>query len=138
MFHVLEHLKDPIEYLINLKSLLAENGVIVIEVPNANDALLSLYGCEKFSDFTYWESHLFLFDNTTLTTLVKRAGLKIRFLEQIQRYPLSNTMYWLSKGKPGGHREWAMLSNSTLDREYENTLARLGIADTIVAIVEPE
>ena len=44
-------------------------------------------------------------------------------------------MYWLAKGKPGGHKEWAMLSNERLDAEYESTLSRLGIADTIVSVV---
>lgn len=136
LFHVLEHLEDPIEYLTGLADMLSDTGVMVIEVPNADDALLSLYECDKFADFTYWESHLYLYNNMTFTSLIEKAGLKIRFLGQIQRYPLSNTMYWLTKGKPGGHKEWAMLSNERLDREYESALARLGIADTIISIVE--
>lgn len=135
LFHVLEHLEDPITYLRGLEELLTDDGVMVIEVPNADDALLSLYECEKFADFTYWESHLYLYNNTTFRMLMDKANLRIRFLGQIQRYPLSNTMYWLAKGKPGGHKEWAMLSNERLDSEYESALARLGIADTIIAVV---
>ncbi len=42
-------------------------------------------------------------------------------------------MLWLSEGKPGGHQKWSFLSNTELDREYENVLAELGIADTIIA-----
>lgn len=135
LFHVLEHLENPIDYLQELKDLLSDRGTIIIEVPNADDALLSLYESESFADFTYWESHLYLYNNATFTKLMKCAGLKIQFLGQIQRYPLSNTLYWLAKGRPGGHKEWAMLSNERLDCEYESALARLGIADTIIGIV---
>ena len=135
LFHVLEHLEDPIEYLQKLSVLLVDDGVMIIEVPNADDALLSLYDCDMFADFTYWESHLYLYNNVTFTRLIDKAGLKIRFLGQIQRYSLSNTMYWLSRGKPGGHKDWAMLSNEKLDKEYESALARLGIADTIMAVI---
>ena len=136
LFHVLEHLENPIDYLQELKSLLSEGGKIIIEVPNADDALLSLYESDEFANFTYWESHLYLYNNTTFSELMKQAGLKIQFLGQIQRYPLSNTFYWLAKGKPGGHKEWAMLSNEKLDAEYESQLAKLGIADTIMAVVK--
>ena len=136
LFHVLEHLKDPIKILKGLKEVLSENGKIVIEVPNANDALLAVYENKCFSDFTYWESHLYLYDNITLKMLMDKAGLKVKFLTQIQRYPLSNTLYWLAKGKPGGHKIWSMLSNEILDREYENQLVKLGIADTLMAVVE--
>ena len=136
LFHVLEHLENPIDYLSGLKDLLSEGGRMIIEVPNAADALLSLYESEVFADFTYWESHLYLYNNTTFAELMKQVGLKIQFLGQIQRYPLSNTLYWLAKRKPGGHKVWAMLSSERLDAEYESMLARLGIADTIIAVVE--
>ena len=136
LFHVMEHLEDPFYYLEKLGMLLSDEGIMIIEIPNADDALLSLYNNDDFADFTYWESHLYLYNNNTFTSLMNKAGLKIRFLGQIQRYPLSNALYWLSKGKPGGHKEWSMLSNERLDVEYENTLAKLGIADTIIAVVE--
>jgi len=37
MFHVLEHIVDPIQFLIDLKPLLKEKGKIYIEVPNVDD-----------------------------------------------------------------------------------------------------
>lgn len=136
MFHVLEHLDNPVEMLEKMKSLLKPDGVMIIEVPNADDALLSLYENVSFADFTFWSAHLYLYTNATLKSLIAKVGLKTRFVGQIQRYPLSNTLYWLAKGKPGGHKNWSMLSNERLDREYEAQLARLGIADTIMAVVE--
>ncbi len=136
LFHVLEHLPDPIGILCKLKQLLNHDGVMIIEVPNADDALLSLYNCKDFADFTYWESHIYLYNRETFRKLMEKAGLKVKFLEQIQRYPLSNTLYWLSKGLPGGHKQWSMLSDDALDKQYERQLANLGIADTIIAMIE--
>ena len=43
LFHVLEHFKDPRDILVRLSKLLNKGGRIIIEVPNSNDALLSLY-----------------------------------------------------------------------------------------------
>ena len=138
MFHVLEHIEKPLEILEKLKMLLKDKGKMIIEVPNADDVLLSLYESEAFADFTYWEAHLYLYNNETLRELMRQARLKVCFQGQIQRYSLSNTLYWLAKGKPGGHKEWAMLSNEDIDRLYGEHLANLGIADTIVAVVEIE
>ena len=98
--------------------------------------MISLYGCKAFEDFTYWSPHLFLYNNHTIRVLLERNGFKIRFLGQVQRYPLSNTLYWLAKGKPGGHKEWMMLSDESIDRAYGERLANLGIADTIMVIAE--
>jgi len=136
LFHVLEHLADPIDMLKKLGNHLSADGKMIIEVPNADDVLLSLYGSKAFADFTYWVCHLYLFTNKTLTELIHKAGLQISFIQQIQRYPLSSHLYWLSNGKPGGRRKWAALNDDALDKIYGDRLANLGVADTIIIVVE--
>ena len=135
MWHVLEHLDDPVPVLRGLSDMLTDNGSLLIEVPNADDALISLYESDAFKDFTYWECHLYLYTTETLKRLVDMAGLKVNFITQYQRYPLSNHLYWLTKGKPGGHIVWNMIRDEALDKAYGAKLARLGIADTIIAEV---
>ena len=110
-FHVFEHLSDPIYILSQLSNLLSKRGEIIIEVPNANDALLTFYKNSDFSDFTYWSQHLFLYNEININELVKKAGLKLNWVKQIQRYKLSNHLYWLSNGKPGGHNVWKVLND---------------------------
>ncbi len=133
-FHVIEHIKEPLEILENLKSLLEDNGKLIIEVPNANDALLTIYKSEPFSHFTYWSCHLYLYTSHTLNLLAKKAGLKVEFIKHIQRYPLSNHLYWLSQSKPGGHQIWGnFLDSEELTKAYENQLATLQATDTIIA-----
>jgi 2-polyprenyl-3-methyl-5-hydroxy-6-metoxy-1,4-benzoquinol methylase len=132
MFHVLEHIKDPIAILNILKSKLKPGGKIIVEVPNADDALLTLYKSKAFSCFTYWSPHLYLYNSATLSMLAKKAGFSISCIKQRQRYPLSNHLYWLAKEKPGGHIEWNFLNNQDLAKSYENALASIGKCDTIV------
>ncbi|WP_289686459.1 class I SAM-dependent methyltransferase [Helicobacter rodentium] len=134
-FHVIEHLQDPIEILQQLASLLKENGKMIIEVPNANDALLTIYHNKAFQEFTYWSPHLYLYNTHTLRKLGEKAGLKVEFVKGIQRYPLSNTLYWLAKGKPAGQKIWGnFLDNKILQESYEASLASVGATDTLIAL----
>ena len=130
-FHVFEHLKDPLQTLEELEKLLCDDGQIIIEVPNANDALLSLYNCKSFADFTYWSQHLFLFNEKTIKMLIEKSSFKINWIKQIQRYPLSNHLYWLSKNSPGGHEVWNFFDNK-INKLYTSALAKRGLCDTII------
>ncbi len=132
-FHVLEHLPDPRDMLMQFKKFLAPSGNITIEVPSADDALLTLYNSEPFSRFTYWSCHLYLFNAHTLSVLAKQAGLRVKYISHVQRYPLSNHLYWLAKGMPGGHNHWGFLDSPGLTAAYENTLALIGKTDTVIA-----
>ncbi len=133
LFHVLEHIADPVDILGRLLEKLAPGGSMIVEVPNANDALLTLYENEEFSRFTYWSPHLFLYTASTLEMLGKKAGLKVNYIKQVQRYPLSNHLHWLAKGKPGGHKTWSFLDSEELHTAYEKQLAAIGCCDTIIA-----
>ena len=133
MFHVLEHVKDPIVILSRLAEKLDDNGNIIVEVPSADDALLRLYKNDNFSRFAYRGCHLFIFTNATISSVAQKAGLKVDYIKQIQRYPLSNHLYWLADGKPGGHKAWSFLDSPELHSAYERQLASLNLCDTIVA-----
>lgn len=132
LFHALEHLPDPKATLIELSELLKSKGEIIIEVPNADDALLTVYNSEAFSDFTYWSCHLFLFTIKTLKDLASQVNLKVNYIKQVQRYPLSNHLFWLAKGKPDGHNQWKFFDSKELSQAYESQLRTLGKCDTIV------
>ena len=134
-FHVVEHLKNPKQILKDLSQLLTENGEMIVEVPNSDDALLTLYENRTFQNFTYWSQHLFLFNAKTMASLVKQSGLGLNWIKHIQRYPLSNHLYWLSKNKPGGQNIWSFLNNNRLDVEYEYQLSLKGKTDTIMASI---
>ena len=122
--------------LTSLAGSLKPNGRMIVEVPNANDVLLTMYDCDAFQRFTYWSQHLFLFNAATLEMLARQAGLRVVAVQHYQRYPLSNHLHWLSQGKPGGHQRWAFLDTPELAGAYANTLAALGKTDTLIAHLE--
>ncbi|AXI01236.1 class I SAM-dependent methyltransferase [Sporosarcina sp. PTS2304] len=136
LFHVLEHLINPQEILVELQNYLNPNGIIIIEVPNADDALLTLYKSEEFANFTYWSCHVVLYNAATLKMLIDKCSLNVNYIKQIQRYPLSNHLYWLSKKSPGGHQKWSFLDKVILNTEYESMLAAIGKCDTLFAEVK--
>lgn len=135
-FHVIEHLPDPRAMLASLAGSLKPNGRMIVEVPSADDALLTLYDCDAFQRFTYWSQHLFLFNASTLEMLARQAGLKVVAVQHYQRYPLSNHLHWLSQCQPGGHQRWAFIDTPELASAYANTLAALGKTDTLIAHLE--
>lgn len=135
MFHVLEHIADPKSLLLEIKKYLKPNGILIIEVPNSEDALITLYENEAFKKFTYWSCHLILYNDSTLTNLLQQVGFSRYTIKQIQRYPLSNHLFWLSQGLPGGHKELSVLNEVELNNRYADALASIGKCDTIIAEV---
>ena len=132
LFHVFEHLKEPREWLRIISEHLKDGGVLFIEVPNSNDALLSLYKCDDFADFTYWSAHLYLYTIDSLTMIINDNGsFDIESDGQVQRYPLANHLYWLASGKPGGQKVWGKLSSKELEKQYYMALSELGLCDTL-------
>jgi len=83
MFHVLEHLNYPIEYLSNLKPLLNKSGVLIIEVPNSDDIQLKK---EKYSKQFWQLAHLHYFNPSTLRLTLKSAGFSKIKIKGVQRY----------------------------------------------------
>lgn len=136
LFHVLEHLTEPIETLkqIRLKLKQAGQGTLIIEVPNARDFLLSFLEFEPFMKFTFWSEHLILHTRESLRLFLSEAGFNNVVIRGVQRYPLSNHLHWLRHGKPGGHKAWAILNNPELLEVYESTLNSIDATDTLVAV----
>ena len=132
LFHVFEHLSNPREWLNKFAEFLIDGGTLFIEVPNGNDALLSLYESKDFADFTYWSAHLYLYTRAGLTKLINDGGqFDIELEGQVQRYPLANHLYWLTKHKPGGHKHWDFLNSHSLNDEYKKVLETRWLCDTL-------
>lgn len=111
--------------------------MLIIEVPNSNDVLLSLYECNKFADFTYWSEHLFLYTSHSLQRVVESIDCyEVVLSTQVQRYPLSNHLFWLAKGLPGGQEKWQSLNSAELNAAYEDKLKELSMCDTLYMVLK--
>ncbi|EFS8146330.1 class I SAM-dependent methyltransferase [Campylobacter jejuni] len=134
LFHCIAHIHDPIMLLKRLSEKLKKNGKIIIETPNANDALLDIYKNKGFSNFTYQKCMLYHFNKYSLYQIARKSSLDIDFIKHIQRYPLSNTLYWLNNNLPAGQKYWgSIIDNKNLQNAYEATLASIGATDTLFA-----
>lgn len=135
MFHVLEHIEDPVGFLTEVKKKLSSSGKLIIEVPNVNDILVSTYKIPDHLDF-YWEiAHKYYFSKESLKEVLDRAGYRSD-IHPLQRYDLSNHMYWMQYGKPGGQGHYNTVFTPSLLSEYSRCLKSRFLCDTIYAIAE--
>lgn len=136
MFHVLEHIDDPLKILHEIKRTLHPQGRLIVEVPHARDFLIETLKPGAFLDFTFWSEHLVLHTRQTLTGLLKAAGFTNISMRGFQRYGLENHLHWLAKEKPGGHDKWAWMKSEALNHEYESMLQSIDQTDTIIAVAD--
>jgi len=132
LFHVLEHLSNPIETLNEIKKYMHKETILIIEVPSANDILINKYNCEKFKDFTFWSEHLCLYTNETLSNVLSNVNFTNITINNEQRYNIFNHLYWITNNKPGGHKIWNC-NEQNLIESYNNYLKNNNYTDTLLA-----
>lgn len=134
LFHVLEHFKNPKNIINNLKKHLKKDGKLIIEIPNTNDALLSFYKCEKFSDFTHWKCHLFGFNEKNIKKMLAEFNFSKIKIKKVQRYGFLNHIYWIFKGKPNGANILNRFDSVIINYLYCTFLKLFSKTDTLVII----
>ncbi|MCP3851067.1 MAG: class I SAM-dependent methyltransferase [Gammaproteobacteria bacterium] len=132
MFHVFEHIREPISFLKQCQSILKNNGQIVIEVPCSSDPLLTLYNCKEFKDFIFQPMHPMVYNEKSLDYIFSKSGFKKEKVIYHQRYGLENHLSWFKNKKPGGDKILSEIFKSNI--EYKSTLEQLKNTDTIFYI----
>jgi 2-polyprenyl-3-methyl-5-hydroxy-6-metoxy-1,4-benzoquinol methylase len=82
MFHVLEHVEEPVELLRQLAERLVEPGLIVLEVPNIASAM-ARRRAETWGAVQPDNLHIAQFTPSTLSSAVQRAGFEIVAVDTI-------------------------------------------------------
>lgn len=97
MGHILEHVKNPILILKRAKKWLKKNGIILIDVPNANSLhrqagvkMGLLKKCTDLNESDIKVGHRRVYTIKTLQKDIKKAGLKIKKIGGVFLKPLSN------------------------------------------------
>lgn len=134
LFHVLEHMSDPILFLKNIKNLTNTGGIIICEVPNVREMLLD--NCKEYNDFYWIRAHLNYFSSKTLLDCLKKAGFKNVAIKFEQRYGLINLCNWLTAGKPQIEKPVFEINEAykPVEAFYRQNLESLGRSDAIIAI----
>lgn len=134
LFHVLEHIIDPIKFLKTLRTSLKKDGKLIIEVPNLDDLLLEYN--RSYADFYWQRAHLFYFSKDRLIEIMNKAGFTKYKIYFEQRYGIENFMNWNTFKKPQidkpSHR-----TNSNykwLEDFYKSYLIDSERADTLIIV----
>ncbi len=81
LWHVLEHLHDPLRYLNWINKALKENGVLLIALPNCNS-----HDAKKFKQ--YWAAydvprHLWHFEPETFQKYIEKFGFQLKLIKRL-------------------------------------------------------
>lgn len=151
-----EHVEDPVHFLKSLKPYLKEGGMVYFEVPNLQEATLSLYRNRAYDDFYYREAHLFYYDPATFARMMKKGGYRGR-VSPFQWYNVVNQMHWILANAPqtsgyDGLREPVLVTEESVppqtrrafndwirkaDREYKSLLEKHFVSDQMVFVGKP-
>lgn len=136
-FFVLEHIREPAAFIAATLNLLAPGGTLVIEIPNAQDPLRTLYPVEAFGKF-YWSiAHPWYFTAKSFEYLLRdKCGLNQFEIMGDQRYDIGNHTRWLLEGKSGGQGRLGAVFDKEFDGHFRRCLVRSGHCDTLVAFIK--
>lgn len=134
LFHVLEHIADPILFLNGLKPLLKKTGKIYIEVPNVDDIMVKTFRCDAYMDYYYKKAHLYNFNETGLNYIFEHCDLSYD-IRHIQRYDISNHFYWLANKNPGGKGYYKNILSDQVNEAYVKSLIDAKQSDTLFAVI---
>lgn len=94
LFQVIEHIKNPLNYLEAAKKLLKKNGILLITTPNNQSPLRHLFG-PNWSVYQV-PSHYFFYSNKSLERLLKAAGFS-NFKIKIDHFRFFSSDYVLQR-----------------------------------------
>ena len=100
LYHVLEHLDRPLEYLTEAHRLLRDDGLLVVEVPDSSAPAFRALGRRSFT-FDH-PHHLFFFTPQPLRALLEHAGFEVSHTSRFSlEYSPFTTLQNLLNALPG-------------------------------------
>lgn len=132
-FQVIEHVKNPREFLQNIRLLLKPDGKLLISTPNRCDILMNLLP-DSFPSFFYRAVHRWYFDVKSLSECAIKSGFKIEKVQPIHRYGLSNVLFWLRDRKPASHKTFPEIS-FIVDKFWKNYLETTEQSDCLFILL---
>lgn len=113
-----------------------ENSSLIIEVPNADDQMLSL--SKEYSDFFWQRAHLVYYNKNTLEMILNKVGFSSQKCFCVQRYGLENAFNWIINKKPQLQKPVYESDNNLqwLEDYYKQKIEENFTADTLMCVVE--
>jgi 2-polyprenyl-3-methyl-5-hydroxy-6-metoxy-1,4-benzoquinol methylase len=131
---VIEHVREPVQLLADMRRLLAPGGTVVVSTPNRADLLLAV-GCEPYRRFFYRVVHRYYFDAASLGRAARAAGFAACAVRFYQRFDFANFIGWLVEHRPCGRGAASPLGPS-FDRAWRGALEDTGRSDYLFAYLQ--
>lgn len=132
MFHSLHYMPYQIDILKKIRNKMSNNGMIIIEVPHANDFLLQSKMTTQFKDFSFHVENLVWHTKKSLEKFLKVAGFKKIKVSFFQRYDLNNHLNWILN-KNDKLKQVKYIKDNQKIFQYKKKLINLGLTDTLIA-----
>jgi SAM-dependent methyltransferase len=129
---VFEHIDNPKDFIEKIYKMVdtKRRGKFLLEFPNTDDPILSLYHVEKFKKFYYIPHHLFFWTPKTVKKFFDKTGIKVK-IKLLQKYGILNHLRWIMFGVPGNWHPHIPI----LDNIYKFILTNIfKVSDTIIVI----
>ena len=124
--HLFEHMRNPKNFIEWMLANLKDGGRFILEMPNIDNPLLTIFRNEKFNQFYWYPYHLFFYNKKTIHGLFYNLNVKIK---AVQEYGLVNHLRWLFLGRPTNGNPHIPI----VDDLYKFCLTRMvGIGDTLI------
>ena len=104
LFYVLEHIPNFTAFLADIRSLLEDDGELILVTPNLNDALSSALGSTGFSEFMYEYHSVNYFTKSSLQRSFEAGPWGDVDVWSKQGYSLFNHVNWMLNRKPTKNR----------------------------------
>ena len=132
LFHVLEHISNPIDFLERCYKKVKVGGYLIIEVPNPENLLLNV---NVFRQFSMWSEHIILLSYKSILKLLKLMSFNNIKLIQYNRYGLINNVRWLFYGQDY-EKENNFQYLKFMNNLYTTTLRLIKRSDTLIFICQ--
>lgn len=98
-FQVLEHVTDPVKFLLQTLKYLKKNGILYFEFPNRFDVLVSTYELPFHNQFFYHAAHNYYFSEKGIKIIIDRCNIEATFF-YTQDYNILNHVNWINTDQP--------------------------------------
>lgn len=129
-FDVIEHVEDPLSFLVDIYNLCNVGGRAIIGTPTEHAIARQLMGHE-FDQFHFRFQHPWILSKKSMMILAEKAGFSVEKCIYKQRYNLSNLLSWLTEHKPKGNTRLPYISER-LEEEYKKSCEEMEVADYVL------
>ena len=133
-----EHLREPKDFLLEMKSMLNPDGYLIMEMPNKREPLIDILEIDEFKKFTYQKQHYFTYNERSLSVLAEAASLNIDNFYYCQRYSLDNHMSWLINKRPKDFSSFGKLFSEETKNSYRRDLIKNKTTDMLGVVLSKD